>query len=451
MAACRTKRNLNAESAENAEREFVFKKKKSVFRKISSLRPPRSLRLTSLLFLLPLLPAGCGPQPVELSETRDAMDTEVTVRAIAPTEAVARRAIDAAWKEMDLCAFCLNRYREPSEAWLKGDEAALKDPAQRPSDVWRINHEAGKWNTSVDPITTTCLAAAREVWDLSGGAFDPTVGPVVELWRRAAKENRLPTDDQIAHAQVLVGLDKVEIMIADVPREPQSADLVPPARFMAGAPPMGPMTASIHTVGMAKGMQLDLGGIAKGYIAGRMAQRMKQAGATAGLVAAAGDIYAFGQRPASLAHEGGERRWIVGVQDPRFPQDRTRLYARLAVSNMGVDTSGHYYRGTTIQGKRYSHIVDPRTGRPVDMRIASVTVVSVDPALGDGLSTAIAVMGPEKGLAMVNQITGVECLILEARLKEGQEGGPDGVPPPDVELVAYRSKGFAAFEVKASE
>ena len=441
MAVALTKRRLNAETAESAEKLF-FKKKNL------SLRSRCSLRLMPLSFLLLLLPAGCAPQPVEMSETREAMSTQVTVTAIASAEAVARRAIAAAWQEMDQCAFCLNRYRTPSEAWLKRDEQALKDPTQRPSDVWRINHEAGKWNTAVAPITTTCLAAAREVWDLSGGAFDPTVGPVVELWRQAAKENRLPTDAEITAAQALVGMQKVEILIADIPREPKSVDMAPPG---PNAPPMEPMTASVHTVGMAKGMQLDLGGIAKGYIAGRMAQRMKQAGATAGLIAAAGDIYAFGERPAALAREGGERRWIVGVQDPRFPDDRTRLYTRLAVRNMGVDTSGHYYRGSTIQGQRYSHIVDPRTGRPVDIHLASVTVVSLDPAIGDGLSTAIAVMGAEKGVEMVNKITGVECLVLEAHLKEGRSIGPDGAPPADAELVAHRSKGFAALEIKPSE
>jgi len=402
-------------------------------------------RLTPLLFAAGLLLAGCGPQPVEKTESREAMNTVVTVTAIAPTEAVARRVIAAAWQEMDLCASCLDRYRRPSEAWLKRDAAARKDPAQRPSDVWRINNDAGKWSTTVDPITTMCLAVAREVWELSGGAFDPTVGPVVNLWRRAAEQGRLPTDDEIAGARALLGMDKVEILIADIPREPRSIDLAPPA---TGEPPEEPITMQMHTVTMPQGMQIDLGGIAKGYIVGRMAQRMKQGGATAGLIAAAGDIYAFGERPASLAHEGGERRWIVGVQDPRFPDDRSRLYTRMAVRNMGVDTSGHYYRGSTIQGKRYSHIVDPQTGRPVDMRIASITVVSLDPAIGDGLSTAIAVMGIEKGLAMVDKTTGVECLILEAKLKEGQSLGPDGAPPADAELVAHRSKGFAEFEVK---
>ena len=233
-----------------------------------------------LLFLL--LAVGCGPQPVELSETRDPMDTVVTVTAIAPTEAVARRAIAAAWQEMDLCASCLDRYRRPSEAWLKRDAAARKDPAQRPSDVWRINREAGKWNTAVDPLTATCLAACREAWDLSGGAFDPTVGPIVDLWRAAAEADRLPTDEEIAKARSLVGLDKVEIMLPGAPLPPQSADPAPPE---PGEPPRQQNAVPMNLVSMAPGMQLDLGGIAKGYIAGRMAQRMKEAGAVAALIA----------------------------------------------------------------------------------------------------------------------------------------------------------------------
>jgi thiamine biosynthesis lipoprotein len=402
----------------------------------------RPLRLTPLLLLAGLLLAGCASQPVEVTETRDAMSTQVTVRAVAPTEAVARRAIAAAWKEMDLCISCLDRYRKPSDAWLRGDEQARRDPAQRPSDVWRINREAGKWNTAVDPITVSCLAAAREARELCGGAFDPTVGPVVDLWRRAAEEDRLPTDAEVAKAQSLVGLDKVDILITSAPRPAGGPNLAP-----ADEPPTEENTVPLNMVSMAEGMQLDLGAIAKGYIAGRMAQRLKEAGAVAALVACSGDIYAFGERPASSAREGGERRWIVGVQDPRFPGDPKRLYTRVALRNMGVCTSGHYYRGYTIQGRRYSHIVDPRTGRPVDMRTAGVTVVSIDPAIADALATAIAVMGAEKGVAMVDQLTGAECLVLEARLKEGQSVGPDGAPPPDAELAARRSKGFAAFEV----
>jgi thiamine biosynthesis lipoprotein len=402
----------------------------------------------ALALIVLLAVSGCSSPPVELVEARLAMDTEVTVRAIAPNEASAKAAIDAAWKEMDECIFRLDGYRKPSEAWLKGDEKARKDHTQQPSDVWRINHEAGQWNTTVDPLTTTCLSVAKEVWEMTSGAFDPTVGPVIALWKRAAEANRLPADDAIAKARALVGMDRVEIMIAEVPRLPGSAEMAPPE---PGSRSLAPPTMMVHTVGLEAGMQLDPGGIAKGYIAGRMASRMKQAGAAAGLVAAAGDIYAFGERPAALARDGAGRNWVVGVQDPRFPPDPTHLYTRVRLKDQGIDTSGHYHRGFTIQGKRYSHIVDPRTGWPVDMRLASITVVAVDPALSDALATAIAVMGHEKGLALVDQMTGVECLLLEVRLKEGQTLSPDGAPPPEAELIAHRSKGFSALEVKPDE
>jgi thiamine biosynthesis lipoprotein len=391
--------------------------------------------------------AGCGGPPVEVVETRLAMDTQVTVRAIGPTEVVARAAVAAAWREMDECVFRLDRHRKPSDAWLRNDPVAVRDPAQQPSDVWRVNHEAGKWSTTVDPLVVTCLTSAKEAWELTEGAFDPTVGPLLDLWRRAAEQDRLPTDREIDAARFLVGMDKVEILVIDAQKSPQELGFVPPGY---GPPTPEELRQTVHTVSLRPGMQLDLGGIAKGYIAGRMAVRMKQAGAAAGLVSAAGDVYAFGERPEDLATEGG-RRWGVGVQDPRFPNDKTKLYTRIHIRDLAVDTSGHYYRGYTIQGRRFSHILDPRTGRPVSPRLASVTVVAPDPALSDALATAIAVLGVEEGLALVDDTDGVECLLLEANLKEGQEVGPDGAPPPDAELIPYRSKGFAALEFKPGE
>ena len=398
-----------------------------------------------------LLVAGCSGKPVEVVETRPAMDTEVMVRVVARNEATARRALGLAWAEMDLCAAKLDRYRKPSDAWLSQDPAvrgpARRDPAQAPSDVWRINREAGQWNVEVDPLVTSCLTAAKEAWELSGGAFDPTVGPLVDLWRQAAARGTPPTDEEIEKARARVGMDKIEMLVAKVQKPAEELPLVPPS-----APPPGPdeLSRMVQSVGLPAGMSLDLGGIAKGYIAGRMARRMEQAGATAGLVAAAGDVYAFGERPPSVAGKGGDPRWGVGVQDPRYPEDRARLYTAIHVSDQGVDTSGHYYRGYTIGGKRFSHIMDPRTGRPVDTRLASITVVADDPALSDALATAIAVLGARDGLALVEKTEGVECLLLEWTPGPGEEPQASGAPPPAAALTAHRSKGFAALEFKPS-
>ena len=371
------------------------------------------------------------------------MTTLITVHAVGPSEAKAREAIAGAWKEMDFGIAKLDWHRGPSEAWLKRDREALKDPAQQPSDVWRINHEAGRGAAEVDPIVTSCLAVAKEVHKLSGGAFDPTVLPILNVWREAAKANKMPSDEDLAKACALVGLEKVDIVADMAARPPSDMPITPP-----GTPPptAEELVKAIYYVQLwKKGMGLDLSGVAKGFIVGRMASRMREAGATACLIQAGGDIFAAGEKPADPKKPGGDRRWGVGVQDPRFPDDPARLFTAIRVKDQAVTTSGHYFRGYTVEGKRFSHIVDPKTGRPVDNRIASVTVVARDPGVADALSTAVAVMGIEKGMAMIEELQDTECLILEATPPE--PGAPEP-KPEEIRLVPHRSQGFAALEYK---
>jgi len=141
--------------------------------------------------------------------------------------------------------------------------------------------------------------------------------------------------------------------------------------------------------------------------------------------------------------------WGVAVQDPRYPDDPTKHYTAVHLEDQAVDTSGHYYRGYEIQGKSYSHIIDPRTGRPVDTRLASATIVADDPAVSDGLATAMAVLGVTKGLAVVESLDGVECLLLEwAPVPASVEGDEETKGPRP--LVAHRSSGFAALEFEPS-
>jgi len=404
-----------------------------------------------------LAAAGCTPpEPVEVIEIREAMNTLVTVRAVAVSDSAARRALDAAWKEMDEGIARLDRHRGPSDAWAKGDPEARKDPAQRPSDIWLVNRDAGRFTIEVDPLVTSCLSAAREVYDMTDGAFDPTVGPLLELWRKAQERNRLPTEEELSAARALVGMDAVQIL-AFMAQKPL-AELEPlPSR---GGPTPKPedLVKPMYLVGLdEEGMALDLGGIAKGYIVGRMAQRMVQSGVLAALVDTGGDVYAEGQRPLNLvapgsarakpgfaeATPGGDRRWGVGIQDPRYPDDRTRLFTAVHVRDQAVVTSGHYARGYTVEGRRFSHIIDPRTGWPVNERLASVTVVAPDAATADGLATALEVLGVEKGMELVEKTAGVECLLLELA-----EMPDDGAEPPA--LIAHRSSGFAALEFDPS-
>jgi thiamine biosynthesis lipoprotein len=397
--------------------------------------------------------AGCAPrEPVEVIETREAMNTLVTVRAVAVSDSAARRALDAAWKEMDEGIKHLDRH--------------LPD-----SDISRVNRDAGRFTIEVDPLVTSCLSAAREVYDMTGGAFDPTVGPLLELWRKAQERNQLPTEEELSAARALVGMDAVQIL-AFMAQKPLT-DLAPLPPRGGPTPKPEDLVKPMYLVGLDKeGMALDLGGIAKGYIVGRMAQRMVQSGVFAALVDAGGDVYAEGQRPLNLVAPGsagakpgfaeatpggdpstgsgspragsrGDRRWGVGVQDPRYPEDRTRLFTAVHVRDQAVVTSGHYARGYTVEGRRFSHIVDPRTGWPVDTRLASVTVVAPDAAMADGLATGIAVLGIEKGMELVEKTDGVECLLLELA-----ETPDDGAEPPA--LIAHRSSGFAALEFDPS-
>jgi len=386
-------------------------------------RARKAWALVALAATVTLL-AGCGREPVELVETRAAMTTEITVRVIAPNERTARTCLESAWREMEACALRLDRWTEAS-------------------DIYKINEAAGMFHVNVDPLTVSCLMAAKDAWKASGGVFDPTVGPLLTLWREAEQRNRPPTDEELAAACRLVGMDKVETLVGLIQKRFNDLPIVAP-----DDPPPDPdeLQRTIYTVGVRKGMELNVGGIAKGYIAGRMARRLRLHGATAGLVAAAGDIYAFGRRPRSMVRFGRDPRWGVAVQDPRHPDDRSRRYTAVHLEDQAIDTSGHYYRGYEIQGTHYSHIIDPRTGRPVDTRLASATVVAEAPALSDGLATAMAVLGIEKGLEVVESLDGVECLLLEWKPKGGEAPTPEGAPPEDADLVAHRSSGFAALE-----
>jgi len=410
---------------------------------MNATRMPGRFALFTFHFAVAVVLAGCSSQPVEVVETREAMSTLITVHVVGPSDAKAHEALAAAWQEMDLGIATLDWHRAPSEAWLKKDPKAREDPAQQPSDVWRINHEAGRGAAEVDPMVTSCLAVAKEIHKLSGGAFDPTVQPVLNVWREAAKQNKMPSDEDLAKACALVGLDKIDIVADMAARPPSDLPIMPP-----GTPPPTPeeLIKAIYYVQLPKkGMGLDLSGVAKGFIIGRMVGRMREFGVRAALVQAGGDIYAIGEKPADPKKPGGDRRWGIGVQDPRFPDDPARLFTAIRVKDKAVTTSGHYYRGYTVEGKRFSHIVDPKTGRPVDNHIASVTVVATDPGVADALSTAVAVMGVEKGMAMIEDLKDVECLILEAAAPEAAAPEPK---PEAVRLIPHRSQGFAAMEYK---
>jgi thiamine biosynthesis lipoprotein len=205
----------------------------------------------------------------------------------------------------------------------------------------------------------------------SGGAFDVTIAPVGRLWRRARLDRKLPDPRRLADARQLVGFDKL---------------LLDP---------------SARTVRLTKpGMKLDVGGIAKGYAAQAALEVLKAAGVNRALVAGAGDIAVADPPPDAPA-------WKIAIA-PLDPHARYQP-PTLLLKNAAVSTAGDAERFVIIDGHRYAHIINPATGLGVEDR-ACVTVVAPDGATADALETTVFVLGPERGLKLVDETPGAAAL-----------------------------------------
>ena len=253
-------------------------------------------------------------------------------------------------------------------------DATLSD-YQPESELMRLCDRAGQGPVAVSADLFDVLDRSRRMFERSDGAFDATVGPVVRLWRRARRDRKMPAPDRLAQAQALVGSDRLR--------------LDPAAR----------------TVELLKpGMKLDLGGIAKGYACDRALEVLARHGISRALVAGAGDIAVSGPPPDAPG-------WSIGIGPLESPGSAPRRF--LSVKNAAVSTSGDAERFVEIDGMRYSHIVDPRTGLGVIDR-SSVTIVARDGATADSLATAVYVLGPRRGLPLVEATEGAATLIVRA-------------------------------------
>ncbi len=224
----------------------------------------------------------------------------------------------------------------------------------------------------LDPPLIGVMRASREISVKTGGAFDITMRPIGLLWRESGRKGRLPSDASIDSALALVGYENLVL---------------------------GDSTA-LKTV---EGMQVSLDAIIKGYAVDQALKALWDAGMSAGLVEVGGDIACFGAPP-------GAQAWRVGVQDPW--EEKTVGILGVppeGVSSVGICTSGNYRRFVEIDGVRYSHIVDPRTGRTPDA-IPSVTVIAPDAMTADAWATALSVLSYEEGRPLIEAEPGVEAL-----------------------------------------
>ncbi len=205
------------------------------------------------------------------------------------------------------------------------------------------------------------------------GAFDVTVAPLALLWKKAIKNGRLPAKEEVEAARSLVGFDKVYL---------------------------DPETRRVKL--LHEGVRIDLGGVAKGYAVDKAVRRLREAGVPSAIVNAGGDLYCLGR------HRG--KPWRVGVQGARPPET---LVLRLDLADQAAATSGDYEQFFIFENKRYSHIINPKTGYPADSGVASATVVAPDAFTADGLATALVVLGGEAGRPMLAELPGVRVRLID--------------------------------------
>ncbi len=244
-----------------------------------------------------------------------------------------------------------------------------------PSELMRVNDNAGKGPVKTDPELLELIAESLRIAQKTHGAFDPTVGPLSRLWQfSGSNEPRIPEESEIREALTKVGWIRIKIDSA------AGTILLP-----------------------EPGMALDLGGIAKGYALNHVARIIEKLGVSGALVNIGGDILALGEK------EPG-KPWRVGVEDPRNPRG---IVAVTLLKDRVIVTSGDYERYFIKDGKRYHHILDPVTGYPAD-KLQSATIVGPVGVTLQPLGTAAFVMGVERGLKLVESVTGAKGLLIDS-------------------------------------
>ena len=329
--------------------------------------------IRSFLLLVAMLAASsAGPTRSAANETLQrfsrreihmGVDFEVVVYASGEQEAI--KAVDAAMARVAQLDKALSDYDPESELSRLSATSTVSNPQtlMNPADFPTVRVSDDVW---------TVLEFSQRVSEQSGGAFDVTVGPLTRLWRRARRQKALPERELFEPAKAAVGYKFLRL-----DPEKRTAQLLRP------------------------NMRLDLGGIAKGYAADEALAAIKRHGVPKALVRASGDIAAGDPPP-------GEAGWLIGIA-PLNPDEAPSRFVRLA--NMAISTSGDSRQHLEIGGKRYSHIVDPRTGLGIEGR-SSVSVIAPNGIAADALATAASVLGPDKALDLIARHDGAALLMV---------------------------------------
>lgn len=240
------------------------------------------------------------------------------------------------------------------------------------SEVVNVNNNAGIGKVTVSDSTLYIINKALDFGNISNGKFDITIGPLVDLWGIGTEEAKVPSTDEINNAIALINYEDIEINKNNVKL-------------------------------LNKDMELDLGAIAKGYIADEVSNYLYENGFKHAIINLGGNILTVGNKP------NGDK-WKIGIQNPY--DVRGKDIGFVEIGEKSVVTSGIYERYFEEDGVRYHHILDPHTGFPVENNIAGVSIISDKSIDGDGLSTTVFSLGLEKGIELVESLSGVEAIFI---------------------------------------
>jgi len=301
-------------------------------------------------------------------ETKPYLGAYVRIHCYYDNQVDILRVLQQCWAKVELVQLHMNVYAKTLDGDLSRLNANGFEGVRVNNDVFRVIKESIEYSRMTD------------------GAFDITTYPLVELWKNAGLKGKLPDENSFQLARDKVGYQSLQL---------QEPDMV----FFK-----------------KKGMKVDLGSPASGFVCDEIAKILDQNGIKHFLVDGGGEIFCRGL-------DQGKKPWIVGVQDP---YDKDKLSGVVKLNDKGISTSGNYEKFYMIGQDKFSHIIDPLTGFPQKDAV-SVTVIAETTQAANELSTAISVLGGQKGIYMANSLVNVEALVVEK--KEGR-------------LVQYQTKGF---------
>lgn len=241
------------------------------------------------------------------------------------------------------------------------------------TQISQVNQNAGITPIRVDQEIFQLIERAIKISKLTNGAFDISYASMDKIWKFDGSMKEMPTEEAIKNSVAKVGYQNIIL------NEKESTIFL-----------------------KNKGMKLGLGGIGQGYIADKIKALLIESGCKSGIVNVSGDIFAWGKQP-----DG--KPWTVAIVNPI---NKNKVLATFPLEDSAVETSGSYEKYVTFNGKRYSHIIDPRTGYPA-AGIVSVSVFAKTTEVADALATGVFVLGVDVGLDLINQLKGIECIIVD--------------------------------------